>query len=238
MIRALLIASTPNLRTTLHPYLHLLAVELFTATSLSQARRLIPALEPVVVIIDRELMEEDGLDIVKDAVKGGAHTVVVSDRHETADRVVALKSGADEYFAKPVDPEELYLRVSKLLGRRRAAQASKSVVHEFAGVKIDLASRAILDPLGNPGPELTESELAVLRELAEHVGQVVERAALYSAMAGVEPLDKSSRAIDTCVSRLRIKLKHADKGIEIRSLRQVGYVLRREGSAQDILQHT
>ena len=81
---------------------------------------------------------------------------------------------------------------------------------------------------GTPADELTNTELAVLRKLAENADRVVSREALHPIVTGADFSAGPTRAIDTCVSRLRIKLESADAEAEIRSVRQAGYMYRRE----------
>ncbi len=226
--RALVIEGDQTLRVSLFPYFQKSGVDLYGAASLEDARALLPVLKPAVAIVDRELRDGDGLDFVGDAVQAGARAMIVSERYAAADRVRALTLGAHEYLAKPADPEEVYLRVRNLLASQPQETESGTIVREFGGVRIDLSTRAVLQPDGSPAEELTETEFAVLRTLAERMDQIVSREALHPVVTGEPRAEKPSRAIDTCVSRLRVKLRAADAGVEIRSVRQAGYLFRRE----------
>ena len=72
----------------------------------------------------------------------------------------------------------------------------------------------------------------MLRKLADNLDRIVSRETLHPVVTGSEFSDRPSRAIDTCVSRLRIKLRAAQAVVEIRSVRQAGYLLRRERGAR------
>jgi two-component system OmpR family response regulator len=226
--RALVIEPSQILRNSLSPFFQGSGLDLYGAASLEDARALLLALKPQVTIVDREFGDGDGLELVAEAVGAGARAVVVSARNEAADRIRALTLGAHEYLAKPADPEEVYLRVRNLLAAQAVASDDRGVVRDFGGARVDLVTRAVLRPDGSRGDELTESELAILRTLAESVDQIVSREALRLAATGGEAQDKPTRAIDTCVSRLRVKLRAADAAVEIRSVRQAGYLLRRQ----------
>ena len=229
--RALVIEGEQRLRLSLSPYFQKTGLDLYGAVSLEDARALMPVLKPALTIIDRELRDGDGLDLVGDAAQVGARMMVVSERNEAADRVKALTLGAHDYVAKPADPEEVYLRARNLLSAQ-GARSEPDMVREFAGVRVDLATRAVLRPDGAPGEELTETELSVLRVLAENLDRIVSREALHPVVTGEPTPAKPSRAIDTCVSRLRIKLRSGLAPVEIRSVRQAGYLFRRERSAR------
>jgi two-component system, OmpR family, response regulator len=227
--RALIIEGEQTIRISLFPYLQEAGLDIYGATSLEDARALLPVLKPTLTIVDRELRDGDGLDLIEAAVETGAHAVVVSSRNDVADRKRALSLGADDYLGKPADPEEIYLRVRRLLAISAEEYIERDTVHDFGGVRIELTSRAVLRPDGSAADELTETELGVLRILVENTDRVVSREALYPIVTGAEFSGKPTRAIDTCVSRLRIKLKSASVGAEIRSVRQAGYLYRREG---------
>jgi two-component system OmpR family response regulator len=227
-MRALVIEGEQVMRAWLTPFFQKSGLDLYTAASVEDARALIPVLKPVVTIVDRELRDGDGLDLVADALEVGARMMLVSARNDAADRIKALTLGAHDYLAKPADPEEVYLRVRNLIGAQVANRGEPDMVREFGGVKIDLSTRAVLRSDGSPADELTETELAVLRKLAENIDRIVSRESLHPVVTGDEMTDRPTRAIDTCVSRLRIKLGSAQVGVEIRSVRQAGYLFRRE----------
>ena len=230
-MRALVIEGEQRLRLSLSPYFQKSGLDLYGAVSLEDARALLQALKPALTIVDRELRDGDGLDLVEAATQVGARMIVLSERNEAADRIKALTLGAHDYLAKPADPEEVYLRARNLL-TSQTARPEPDMVRDFAGVRVDLASRAVLRPDGVPGDELTETELAVLRALAENIDRIVSREALHPIVTGTEARDRPSRAIDTCVSRLRLKLRSGAAPVEIRSVRQAGYLLRRERGAR------
>lgn len=232
--RALVIEGDQALRSSLSPFFQKSGLDIYGAGSIEDARALLPVLKPAVTIVDRELRDGDGLDLVVEAVQAGAHALVVSSHNTTEDRIKALLLGAQEYLAKPADPEEVYLRVRNMLATQNHSDDDRAMVREFGGVRVDLTTRAVLRPDGTHLDELTETELAVLRMLAENADRIVSRESLHPIVTGVEASGKPTRAIDTCVSRLRIKLRGADSGVEIRSVRQAGYLFRRERGARGI----
>src|SRR5690242_16282038 len=132
-MRALIIEGEQGLRLSLSPFFQKSGLDLYGAVSLEDARALMPVLKPVVTIVDRELRDGDGLDLVEAAALVGARTMVVSERNAAADRIRALTLGAHDYIAKPADPEEIYLRVRNLLAAQ-GARAEPDMVREFAGV--------------------------------------------------------------------------------------------------------
>jgi len=233
---ALVIEQEQALRASLFPFFQKSGVDLYGAATLNDARVLMPVLKPVLTIVDRELRDGDGLDLVEDSRQVGARMIVISNRNAVADRISALSLGVHDYLAKPADPEEIYLRVRNLLNTHPASHGEPDMVREFGGVKVDLTTRAVLRPNGAAGDELTETELAVLRALAENIDRIVTREVLHPVVTGSTTAGKPTRAIDTCVSRLRVKLRSAQSGVEIRSVRQAGYLFRRERAVNGVRQ--
>ncbi len=230
--RVLIIEGEQAIRRSIAPFLTDASFDSYGAATIQDARGLLPVLKPAATIVDRELRDGDGLDLVEDAIGIGSRTVIVSDRNAVADRIKALEMGVDEYLAKPADPQEVFLRLRKLLAAFAEEAAERTLVREFGGISVELASRAILRPDGSPAADLSETEFAVLRLLTQNIDQVVTREALYPIVTGSEYDARPSRAIDASVSRLRLKLRSAGAAADIRSVRQAGYMFRRERGAR------
>lgn len=77
---------------------------------------------PDLVITDLEMPEMDGFELIKRIKGSGVFSdipiIVLSCRDSSSDRVECLRLGADDYMVKPFNPEELLIRVDKLLIRQ------------------------------------------------------------------------------------------------------------------------
>ena len=82
------------------------------------------------IILDVMLPGKDGLEVCRDIRARGVETpiLMLTARGETADKVVGLKMGADDYLTKPFEMIELLARVEALLRRRRGRGGSLSYV--------------------------------------------------------------------------------------------------------------
>lgn len=170
------------------------------------------------LVLDIGLPGIDGFEVMSrldPAVRCAVLIVSAYDRVEQ--RVRGLDLGADDYLVKPFAVEELEARVRALL-RRSLAQRKERL--ELGGLSVDLeGKRAWIEdaPL-----ELTAREWSVLDQLLARIGQVVTKEQLQQALAG-DGQSLSDNAIEVYMSRLRVKLANA--GVNIRTLRGFGYMI-------------
>ena len=188
-----------------------------------EGRRLGPDDVPEValVILDLMLPEVSGFDVLRDLrASSEVPVLVLSARKDTADKVQALRLGADDYVTKPFWPDELLERVRARL-RRPALQRSDELV--VGALRLDLSIPEVR--VGDQVISLTRAELAFLKALAKRPGQAITRAALARRVLDPER-EVSERALDVHASRLRKKLGDA---VTIETVWGIGYRLVEEG---------
>jgi len=225
--RALIIQDSANLRTSYTEYLADKGFDIYSARGAADALALLTAVKPDVTTLDLDMREADGFELIPAIRQNGSLCVVLSSRNAQEDRIRALSLGADDYVLKPVDLEELFLRLRNMLAHRQtAASEAKTTILDLQGVRVDLITRAILGPDDTPGAELTATELAFLRILTDNFERVVSKEALFAAIRG-EVYSPTTRSLDVGMSRLRIKLRQSGAGVDIRSVRQAGYLMAR-----------
>ena len=182
-----------------------LAVEGFGvlgAGSLAEARALLGAIDPDLILLDVMLPDGSGLDLCRELrATSQIPVIVVSARSEEVDVVVGLELGASDYVTKPYRLRELVARIRSVLRRPPSEDARRLALGEIV---IDLEGRSVTRA-GTPVP-LSRREFDLLALLAEHQGQVVTRERCLDALWwGVELSD--TRTLDTHVKRLRAKLE-------------------------------
>nr|WP_211226284.1 response regulator transcription factor [Solimonas flava] len=175
------------------------------------------AAAPHCVILDLVMPDEDGLSVLRWLRAGSdVPVIMLTGNDATADRVVGLELGADDYIAKPADLRELLARVRSVL-RRRGGPAAGSLpppVREppasagetwFGRWRLDRARRRLVD---NGGEILliTGSEFALLCAFADHPGVVLSRERLLE-LSDTDPTAVFDRAIDLRITRLRRKIE-------------------------------
>lgn len=175
------------------------------------------------IILDLMMPGEDGLSATRRLSGHGRPPIIMlSALGDDADRIVGLELGADDYVPKPCNPRELVARARAVLRRAKEADvAATGDVVRFAGFRLDLARRALIDPDGVT-VALSTGEFRLLRAFIERPQRVLSREQLLDlAFSEAEVFD---RAVDVQVSRLRKKLERPGKDDLIATVRGEGYM--------------
>ena len=174
------------------------------------------------VLLDLMLPDADGLELCR-RIRAGSDVpiVMVTARGDTADRIVGLELGADDYLPKPFEPRELLARIRAVL-RRRARGATDEGAMRFGRLEIDRAAREVrLDGRVRP---LTSHQFELLVALAGSAGRVLSREQLMEQVRG-ESLEAFDRSIDVHVGRIRAAIEDDPRHPRrIVTVRGAGYV--------------
>jgi two-component system, OmpR family, response regulator len=162
---------------------------------------------PDLCIIDLGLPDMDGIDLVRRIVAdSNAGVLILTGRGHTADRVMGLELGGDDYVTKPFEPRELVARVRSILRRRvpgaGATAGRKPRVARFLGWTLDCATN-ILHADDGTEHQLGTAEMQVLRCFVERPHQILTR----EQLVGSRDLAPTDRSIDVRIARLRRKLE-------------------------------
>ena len=174
------------------------------------------------MIIDRMVPEVDGITIIQTLRASGNQTpmIILTALDKVEERVKGLKSGADDYLAKPYSFTELLARLEAITRRK---SAEKAVTKLLCGeLEMDLLTREV--KRCGKAIELQAREFALLEYLIRNHGTVVTRTMLLEHVWDYN-FDPQTNVIDVHISRLRQKI---DKGFDksmIQTLRGAGYKL-------------
>jgi two-component system OmpR family response regulator len=171
------------------------------------------------VVLDLALPRVDGLAVLRRLRDRRSTTpvLILTARDTLEDRVTGLDMGADDYMTKPFDLPEFEARVRALL-RRGQAGAAASMTH--GSLRLDVAARRLFH---NDQPiEMSARELSLIELLLARQGRVVSKEQMIDHLFGFGD-DVGSNAIEVYVHRVRRKLDPL--GIEIRTVRGMGYLL-------------
>lgn len=162
------------------------------------------------IVLDVMMPGEDGLSACARLREGGdVPILMLSALDEDDDRIRGLDTGADDYLAKPFNPEELLARIRAILRRTGTGYGPKA---DFAGKRLrfghnalDVDARVLIRADGR-SETLTSGEMNLLMVMLNRPRAVLSRESLLRLSAGrtAGPLD---RTIDNQVSRLRRKIE-------------------------------
>lgn len=217
--RILMIDDDADLCRLLEEYFARFAIQLLYETRLDTGLRRLARDRPDLVILDVMLPDGNGIAACREIrARHALPIIMLTARGETADRVMGLEMGADDYISKPFEPRELVARVHAALRRL-------DLVHDdvlVAGpLRIEPARNTVeLD--GQP-VELSGMEFGLLLAMARARGRVLSRDQLLRVVHGFDAA-VTDRAVDMAISRLRDKLgDDAQRPRLIKTVRGIGY---------------
>lgn len=181
------------------------------------------------IVVDLMLPGVDGLEVIKRLRGGGIVTpiIVLTARDSVNDRILGLKSGADDYLVKPFSFAELIARIQALLRRGHALQQDELRV---ADLVVDFfAHRA---NRGGKRLDLTPKEFALLSLLIRRRGEVLSRSRIAERIWNLG-FDSNMKIVDVKVGNLRNKVDGPFSKKLIHTVRGVGYVLEDRDEAGD-----
>lgn len=189
------------------------------------AANIIEKERPDLVLLDVMLPARDGLEVLSELRRtSDVPVILVSARGEEADRVLGLKTGADDYVVKPFSAAELSARIESVLRRVRVAasggQPGRRLV--FEGLEIDLNTREVL--VRGKTVDTTAREFDLLAFLAASPRQVFSRHQILEQVWSSSSDWQSEATITEHVRRLRRKIEDdPDRPRWVTTVRGVGY---------------
>jgi len=194
-----------------------------TASTGEEARMLALVNEYDGIILDLQLGDRHGFEILQELRRNGRPTPVLlySGRADTESIVRGLDAGADDYVVKPVSNEELRARVRTLIRRGKgSARVGEQV--KVGNLTLNRLTRRVT--CDTKEVNLTAMELKLLEHLMLRAGETVTRTELHEKVWDMH-FDPSSNVIDAHVARLRKKLQEAGASPVIATRRGIGFVL-------------
>jgi len=187
------------------------------------------------VVLDLMLPGEDGLTACRRlrAANNQVPIIMLTAKGDELSRIKGLELGADDYLAKPFNPDELMAGVKAVLRRQSApvpgAPGSEDESVTFGDYELSLATREL--KRGEEVHMLTTGEFAVLKALVMHAREPLTRDKLMNLARGRE-WDALERSIDVQISRLRRMIEpDPSKPRYIQTVWGVGYVFVPDGAA-------
>ena len=187
------------------------------------------------IVLDLMLPGEDGLSACRRlrSTNNQIPIIMLTAKGDELSRIKGLELGADDYLAKPFNPDELVARVKAVLRRQSTpvpgAPGSEDETVSFGDYHLSLATREL--KRGAEVHMLTTGEFAVLKALVMHAREPLTRDKLMNLARGRE-WDALERSIDVQISRLRRMIEpDPSKPRYIQTVWGVGYVFVPDGNA-------
>jgi DNA-binding response OmpR family regulator len=227
----LMVEDDHALATTVRRWLEGAGYTVSWAESGTDAERILATVDPLLILLDLTLPDIDGLLLCsKLRLLSDAPIMIATGRRGLIDRVLGLKFGADDFLLKPLDLEDLLVRIETVLSRThrapRVASAGKIRVGELT---IDTGSSRVT--VAGDLLQLTPVQYRLLLMFATCVGDIVTRRMLTALIWNSTEAADLDHLVDVHVSRLRQALLHGPQPTPtIVTVRGRGYKLQLEGT--------
>ena len=216
----LIIDDDKRLRELLEDYLKEKKYKIYLCDDFSSANEILQYFLFDLVIIDRMMPSGDGIDLIK-IIKENKNipVIMLTALGESENRIQGLEYGADDYLSKPFEPEELYLRIKKLLNLYKGKTDKKTAII-FGNFVFNISTLQLKK--NSNDIYLTEGETELLLKLIDKRNNIVLREELADSDFDEDEL----RKVDVQVTRLRQKIEKNPKQPHfIKTIRGKGYKL-------------
>jgi two-component system, OmpR family, alkaline phosphatase synthesis response regulator PhoP len=222
----LLVEDEENMHETLRLNLELEGYEVTSAYDGIEALKAVQDEYFDLIIMDIMLPEIDGISVTQNIrlTNNEVPILILSAKNNSADRVLGLKKGADDYLTKPFDLEELLLRVQKLISKSKKLQDKSTIgdTYSFGGHIINFKAQIATNARGEK-IELSKKETMLLKLLIENKNEVVTREKILQSVWGYN-VYPTTRTIDNFILNFRKYFEDDSRNPKyFHSVRGVGY---------------
>jgi two-component system, OmpR family, alkaline phosphatase synthesis response regulator PhoP len=222
----LLVEDEENLHEALKLNLELEGYDVTSAFDGAAALKAMQAEYFDLIILDVMLPEMDGINVTETVRLNNNEVpiLILSAKNSSADRVLGLKKGADDYLTKPFNLEELLLRVQKLIEKNKKLQDKETIgnTYSFGNNSIDFKAQEATKTSGEK-IQLSKKETMLLKLLIENKNEVVPREKILQAVWGYN-VYPTTRTIDNFILNFRKYFEEDSRNPKyFHSVRGVGY---------------
>ena len=221
-ISVLIVEDDVNILELLQMYLEKEGYAVTTASDGIQGLSKFRAIQPDMVLLDVMMPGMNGWEVCK-AIRAESHTPVImlTAKGETDDKVMGLKTGADDYITKPFEMREVLARIEAVL-RRSDPAATKEKPRRLVFDNLIIDMDAFELTVGGKKVDIPPKEMELLYYLASSPNRVYTRNQLLDEVWGFDYFG-DSRTVDVHVKRLREKLEGASDRWNLKTVWAVGY---------------
>jgi two-component system alkaline phosphatase synthesis response regulator PhoP len=225
-LSVLLVEDEENLHEALKLNLELEGYEITSAFSGTEALQKVEQEYFDIIILDVMLPEVDGITVTETIriQNNEVPILILSAKNTSADRVLGLKKGADDYLTKPFNLEELLLRVQKLIEKNKKMLEKDTVGNTYTFGKniIDFKAQEAITKNGDR-IQISKKEAMLLKLLIENKNEVVPREKILQTVWGYN-VYPTTRTIDNFILNFRKYFEEDSRNPKFfYSVRGVGY---------------
>ena len=218
MFNILVVEDDKNLRKLITTYLQRNKYNTYEATNGEEALNVLDQSYIDLIVSDIMMPKMDGYELIKSLreAKYDVPILIITAKSEIEDKKEGFLLGADDYMVKPIDIEEMLLRIQVLLRRSKSASEKKIQIGDLL-LNYNQLSVIKKDKVYN----LAQKEFYLLYKLLSTPNTIFTRQELIEEVWGLES-DSDYRTVDVHIKRIREKMKDVDE-IEIVTIRGIGY---------------
>lgn len=170
------------------------------------------------IVLDVMMPKMDGFEFTRTLRECGWEIpiLMVTAKESPIDKKEGFLAGTDDYMVKPVDDEEMLLRIAALLRRSKIASEHKITI---GNTVLDHDSMAVKTPEGTV--ELPQKEFMLLFQLLSYKDKIFTRRQLMDEIWDMDS-ETDERTVDVHINRLRDKFKN-NPDFSIVTIRGLGY---------------
>jgi DNA-binding response OmpR family regulator len=197
-----------SILTTLKMFLELSGFQVITAPNGNEALGIVARHHPDLIVLDVLMPQLNGREALRQLRQQNDWTPVIllTQVTGTAQRIMALEEGADDYLSKPFDPQELVVRIRAVLRRTRAGKQSLQTTRRLKSYNVTLDRSARRVFIDNYEISLTPKSISILEHFMTHPEELITREQLLDVVWGWESA-VGERAVDTRIVELRKALQ-------------------------------
>ena len=218
MFNILVVEDDKNLRKLITTYLQRNKYNTYEATNGEEALNVLDQSYIDLIVSDIMMPKMDGYELIKSLreAKYDVQILIITAKSEIEDKKEGFLLGADDYMVKPIDIEEMLLRIQVLLRRSKSASEKKIQIGDLL-LNYNQLSVIKKDKVYN----LAQKEFYLLYKLLSTPNTIFTRQELIEEVWGLES-DSDYRTVDVHIKRIREKMKDVDE-FEIVTIRGIGY---------------
>ncbi|WP_411168266.1 response regulator transcription factor [Clostridium sp. MB05] len=218
MINILIVEDDKNLRRLMEVFLKQNGYEVFLAQDGEKAIEIFEDKHIDLIVCDIMMPKVNGYQLVKDLRNSNYDLpiLMVTAKETIEDKRKGFLVGVDDYMVKPIDLDEMILRVKALLRRAKISNEHKLIIGD---VILDNSSLTVTR--NNKVIDLAKKEFYLLFKLLSYPKQIFTRNQLMEEIWGVD-IESDERTVDVHIKRIREKLSDFDE-FKIVTVRGLGY---------------